>query len=74
MRKFLALSCCALTLALAGCAGDGGSRTVKSGFDDDADYVKMTQINRDALLRGYRIVWVHAPQKEAPRPPVPTGG
>ena len=70
MRKFLALSCgTAFVLALAGCAGE--KQVVKSGFDDDADYVKMTQINRDALLRGYRIVWIHAPQKEVPKP---TGG
>ena len=71
MRKFLALSCCALVLAIAGCGSD--ARVVKSGFDDNADYIKMTQINRDALLRGYRIVWVHAPQKEPPRA-APTGG
>ena len=71
MRKFLALSCCALVLALAGCAGE--SQVAKSHFDDNADYVKMTQINRDALVRGYRIVWVHAPEKEPPKP-APTGG
>ena len=71
MRKFLALSCSLLLLALAGCASPAGS--VRSGFDDNADYVKMTQINRDALLRGYRIVWIHAPEKEAPKP-VPKDG
>ena len=71
MHKFLALSCSLLALALTGCASPAGS--VKSGFDDNADYVKMTAINREALQRGYRIVWIHAPEKEKPRMS-PTGG
>ncbi len=74
MRKSLALLCSALALALAGCATGGGSKPVaKSGFDDNTDYVKMTQITRDALIRGYRIVWIHAPQKDS-RPQPPSGG
>jgi hypothetical protein len=67
MRKFLVLLCMLSLIALAGC-GPPPRNAVRSGFDDNADYVKMTQINRDALLRGYRIVWVHAPQKEPPKP------
>ena len=73
MRKYaLVLLCAASLIALAGC-GPPPRNAVRSGYDDDADYVKMTQINRDALLRGYRIVWIHPPQKEAPKP-APTGG
>ena len=71
MHKFLALLCSLLVLALAGCASPAGS--VKSGFDDNADYVKMTAVNREALLRGHRIVWIHAPEKEKPKS-VPTDG
>ena len=71
MRKFLVLLCSLPLLAIAGCTSD--ARSVKSGYDDNADYVKMTQINRDALLRGYRIVWIHPPQKAPPKP-VPTDG
>jgi len=66
MHKFLALSCSLLALALTGCASPAGS--VRSGFDDNADYVKMTAVNREAMHRGYRIVWIHAPQKEPPKP------
>jgi len=72
MRKFLALLCAASLFALAGC-GPPPRDAVRSGFDDSSDYIKMTQINRDALLRGYRIVWIHPPQKEPPKP-MPAGG
>jgi hypothetical protein len=70
----LALICYALTLALAGCATSGQTaQKGMSGFDDNADYVKMTQVTHDAYIRGYRIVWIHAPQKDV-KPPAPTGG
>ena len=72
MRKFLVLLCMLSLIALAGC-GPPPRDAVRSGYDDNADYVKMTQINRDALLRGYRIVWIHPPQKAPPKP-VPTDG
>jgi hypothetical protein len=66
MRKFAMVMASSLLLALVGCASTGGSKSAMNGssaFDDDVDYAKMTQITQDALRRGYRIVWIHPPQK-----------
>jgi hypothetical protein len=37
--------------------------TQRSRFSEDVDYQKMAIITDDALGRGYKIVWVHPPQK-----------
>ncbi len=35
----------------------------RSRFTEDVDYQKMAIITDDALGRGYKIMWVHPPQK-----------
>jgi starvation-inducible outer membrane lipoprotein len=68
MRKFLATVCITVVFGLAGCAstvGGTAGTSVKAGgsFTDDIDYAKMAIITEEAQRRGYRIVWVHPPQK-----------
>ena len=36
----------------------------QSAFEADVDFQKMAIITEDALSRGYKIVWVHPPQKK----------
>lgn len=66
MRKFALLTVCGLVVALAGCATAGSNKTAMRGSvstDDEVDWAKMTIISRDAERRGYKVVWVHPPQK-----------
>lgn len=39
----------------------------RSRFTEDVDYQKMAIITDDALGRGYKIMWVHPPQKTRSR-------
>lgn len=60
-RILLSLAASAL---LAGCAATGGSQPLsKSGYDADVDWEKMSIITREAEMRGYKVWWVHPPQK-----------
>ncbi len=51
--------------ALGGCATSQPrtNATPQSAFEADVDFQKMAIITEDALSRGYKIVWVHPPQK-----------
>jgi hypothetical protein len=52
---------------LAGCATSGTKSEMAmgtSGYDSDFDYAKMQLMTEDAQRRGYRIVWIHPPQKK----------
>jgi len=67
MRKSLALCTGLIAVALTGCTAGGNTKTgmrSSNSLDDNADYQRMTEITRDAMLRGYRVVWVHPMQKE----------
>lgn len=64
MRKVTAAVLGGAMLALVGCASTGSSTSDYSQFDADADYAKMAQITEEAMARGYRVVWVHPPQKK----------
>ena len=56
------LSGCATTSS--GSANASGTRTIAAtAFEEDVDFQKMAIITEDALSRGYKIVWVHPPQK-----------
>jgi hypothetical protein len=53
--------------ALTGCATSGTKSEMgaaRSGYASDFDYAKMQIMTEDAQRRGYRIVWVHPPQKK----------
>ncbi len=64
MRTFRVLLSLAVPAVLAGCAATGGSQPLsKSTYYDDVDWEKMTVITRDAEMRGYKVWWVHPPQK-----------
>ena len=70
MRRFAMLTAFGMILGLAGCAsGSSNSRSMVAGaYDDEVDWAKMTVITREAENRGYRIVWVHPPQKPKAAP------
>ncbi len=65
MRTSRVLLSLAAPALLAGCAATGGASQplTKSGYDADVDWEKMTIITRDAEMRGYKVLWVHPPQK-----------
>ena len=72
MRRFAMLTAVGLILGLAGCASSGGAKTTAvmnpNAYDGETDWAKMTVITREAESRGYRIVWVHPPQKAKATP------
>ena len=67
--KWLVAGMAIAVASLGGCAttsnmSAGNSRTIaQTSFDEDVDFQKMAIITEDALSRGYKIVWVHPPQK-----------
>lgn len=66
MRQMKWLMAAIAIAALGGCA-TSAPRTnyvAQTSFDADVDFQKMAIITEDALTRGYRIVWVHPPQKK----------
>lgn len=67
MRRLRSCIAVLAVCAIAGCAttgsSDGYRQTSRSSYHDDIDYQKMAIITEDALSRGYRIVWIHPPQK-----------
>jgi hypothetical protein len=67
MRTSRLLICLAAPALLAGCAATGGASQPlsKSGYDADVDWEKMSIITREAEMRGYKVWWVHPPQKRA---------
>lgn len=53
---------------LSGCAGSTSSNlradaAPSGGFNSDVDWAKVHYITDDANRKGYKIVWVHPPQK-----------
>lgn len=69
MRKFAMVTVIGLVVGLAGCAGGASTRSAMKGTnsaDDEVDWAKMTIITNDAQRRGYKVVWVHPPQKPKP--------
>ncbi len=66
MQKSRILLSLAMPAVLAGCAATGGSQPVsKSTYYDDVDWERMSIITREAEMRGYKVWWVHPPQKPA---------
>jgi hypothetical protein len=65
MRTSRVLLSLAAPALLAGCAATGGASQPlsKSGYDADVDWEKMSIITREAEMRGYKVLWVHPPQK-----------
>ena len=50
-------------VALGGCAANTGAN-LRSGVDENADWVMMSRISQDAKMRGHHVTWVHPPQKK----------
>jgi len=69
MRVVKWLVAAAAIAMLGGCAttssgSSSGTRSIaQTSFEEDVDFQKMAIITEDALSRGYKIVWVHPPQK-----------
>ncbi len=67
MRRLCTLIALVAASALTGCATSGTKSEMgmgRSGYDSDFDYAKMQIMTEDAQRRGYRIVWIHPPQKK----------
>jgi hypothetical protein len=64
MRAVRSIALVSLFAVLAGCAASPDRVVVsQSTYYDDVDWVKMTRITREAEMRGYKVWWVHPPQK-----------
>jgi len=66
MRGIKAGLVAAFLIALSGCAANTGAN-LRSGVDENADWVLMSKISQDARMRGHQVTWVHPPQKRVGR-------
>lgn len=57
-------------VATSGCMSSGSSNVraevKESGYNSDIDWALVNFITDDAQKKGYKIVWVHPPQKKNP--------
>lgn len=51
------------SLALGGCAGNGGTRVAKTRYDFEVDQEKIVSVNKWANDRGYSVTWVNLPRR-----------
>ena len=58
-------------VALTGCTTSGSNNVRaevrESNFNSDIDWTLVNFITDDAQKKGYKIVWVHPPQKKGAR-------
>jgi len=68
MRSVWMVVSSALVLSLGACTHAERSMTstlpAYGSYTDDIDWARVNVITEDALRKGYKIVWIHPPQKK----------